>query len=58
MKATVDIPDDLYRRVKAKSALEGIGSDSTAFPTVSFNESESVPTQTLDTLAHSDSWTR
>ena len=23
MKATVDIPDDLYRRVKAKSALEG-----------------------------------
>ncbi|MHB0981101.1 MAG: hypothetical protein ACYC5Q_13720 [Thermoleophilia bacterium] len=23
MKATVNIPDDLYRRVKAKSALEG-----------------------------------
>jgi hypothetical protein len=23
MKATVDIPDDLYRAVKAKSALEG-----------------------------------
>lgn len=23
MKATVDIPDDLYRRVKAKSALRG-----------------------------------
>ncbi len=23
MKATIDIPDDLYRRVKAKSALEG-----------------------------------
>jgi hypothetical protein len=23
MKATVDIPDDLYRQVKAKSALEG-----------------------------------
>jgi len=23
MKATVEIPDDLYRRVKAKSALEG-----------------------------------
>jgi hypothetical protein len=23
VKATVDIPDDLYRRVKAKSALEG-----------------------------------
>jgi hypothetical protein len=23
MKATVDIPDELYRRVKAKSALEG-----------------------------------
>jgi hypothetical protein len=23
MKATVDIPNDLYRRVKAKSALEG-----------------------------------
>lgn len=23
MKATVDVPDDLYRRVKAKSALEG-----------------------------------
>ncbi len=23
MKATIDIPDDLYRKVKAKSALEG-----------------------------------
>jgi hypothetical protein len=23
MKATLDIPDDLYRRVKARSALEG-----------------------------------
>ncbi len=23
MKATLDIPDELYRRVKAKSALEG-----------------------------------
>ena len=23
MKATIDIPDDVYRRVKAKSALEG-----------------------------------
>ena len=23
MKATIDIPDDLYRRLKAKSALEG-----------------------------------
>jgi hypothetical protein len=23
MKATIDIPDDLYRRVKAKSALRG-----------------------------------
>lgn len=23
MKATIDIPDDLYRQVKAKSALEG-----------------------------------
>jgi hypothetical protein len=23
MKATIDIPDDLYRRVKAKSALHG-----------------------------------
>lgn len=23
MKTTIDIPDDLYRRVKAKSALEG-----------------------------------
>lgn len=23
MKATINIPDDLYRRVKAKSALEG-----------------------------------
>ena len=23
MKATIDVPDDLYRRVKAKSALEG-----------------------------------
>ncbi|MFQ3670634.1 MAG: hypothetical protein SNJ84_04170 [Verrucomicrobiia bacterium] len=23
MKATIDIPDDLYRRVKAKTALEG-----------------------------------
>lgn len=23
MKATVDIPDDLYRKVKAKSALQG-----------------------------------
>jgi hypothetical protein len=23
VKATIDIPDDLYRRVKAKSALEG-----------------------------------
>ena len=23
MKATIDLPDDLYRRVKAKSALEG-----------------------------------
>jgi hypothetical protein len=23
MKATIDFPDDLYRRVKAKSALEG-----------------------------------
>ena len=23
MKATVDIPDELYRRVKARSALEG-----------------------------------
>ncbi len=23
MKATMDIPDELYRRVKAKSALEG-----------------------------------
>lgn len=23
MKATIDIPDDLYRRVKAKSALQG-----------------------------------
>lgn len=24
MKATIDIPDDLYRRVKAKSALLGL----------------------------------
>ncbi len=24
MKATMDIPDDLYRRVKAKTALEGL----------------------------------
>jgi hypothetical protein len=24
MKATIDIPDELYRRVKAKSALEGL----------------------------------
>ncbi len=24
MKATIDIPDDLYRRIKAKSALEGL----------------------------------
>ena len=24
MKATIEIPDDLYRRVKAKSALEGL----------------------------------
>jgi len=24
MKATMDIPDDLYRQVKAKSALEGV----------------------------------
>ncbi len=23
MKATIEIPDDLYRRVKAKSAMEG-----------------------------------
>ena len=23
MKATIDLPDDLYRRVKAKSALQG-----------------------------------
>lgn len=23
MKATIDLPDDLYRQVKAKSALEG-----------------------------------
>ena len=23
MKATIDVPDDLYRRVKAKSALQG-----------------------------------
>jgi predicted CopG family antitoxin len=23
MKATIDIPDDVYRRVKAKSAIEG-----------------------------------
>ena len=23
MKTTIDVPDDLYRRVKAKSALEG-----------------------------------
>lgn len=23
MKATIELPDDLYRRVKAKSALEG-----------------------------------
>ena len=23
MKATIDVPDDLYRRVKAKTALEG-----------------------------------
>ncbi len=23
MKATIDIPDDIYRRVKAKSAMEG-----------------------------------
>jgi hypothetical protein len=23
MKATIDIPDDLYRKVKAKSALQG-----------------------------------
>ena len=23
MKATIDVPDDLYRRVKAKSAMEG-----------------------------------
>lgn len=23
MKATIDVPDDLYRRLKAKSALEG-----------------------------------
>lgn len=23
MKATIDVPDELYRRVKAKSALEG-----------------------------------
>lgn len=23
MKATIDIPDDLYRRVKARSAMEG-----------------------------------
>lgn len=23
MKATIDVPDDLYRRVKARSALEG-----------------------------------
>ncbi len=23
MKATIDLPDDLYRRVKARSALEG-----------------------------------
>lgn len=23
MKATIDVPDDLYRQVKAKSALEG-----------------------------------
>ena len=23
MKATIDIPDDLYRRVKAKTALKG-----------------------------------
>jgi hypothetical protein len=24
MKATIDIPDELYRRIKAKSALEGL----------------------------------
>ncbi|MEI6212348.1 MAG: hypothetical protein WCR06_12060 [bacterium] len=24
MKATIDIPDELYRRVKAKSALQGL----------------------------------
>lgn len=24
MKATIEIPDELYRRVKAKSALEGL----------------------------------
>lgn len=24
MKATIDIPDDIYRQVKAKSALEGM----------------------------------
>lgn len=24
MKATLDIPDDLYRRVKAKAAMEGL----------------------------------
>jgi len=24
MKATIDIPDELYRRVKARSALEGL----------------------------------
>jgi hypothetical protein len=23
MKATIDVPDDLYRRVKAKTALQG-----------------------------------
>jgi hypothetical protein len=59
MKATLDIPDELYRRVKAKSALQG-----RAIREVTIDlyrhwlEDESAPTQAESAEEWLDAWIR
>jgi hypothetical protein len=60
MKATIDVPDGLYRRVKARSALEGRSVRDVTVVLFErwLTESPRLDTDDLDRPAAADAWLR
>ncbi len=58
MKTTIDIPEDLYRRVKAKSALQGVRIRDLTIALYRRWLEEDSPPGTADARSWLDEWLR